>query len=312
MCDPCNWDRCFSPTKDLCLACTMMMKRIGPYKVFFDQVHRFSQNSKHNDPKEKFAGANAHIPADVRSILDVGCGRGDFLNYVSDGYLKVGVDMCAAPLSCLNSPVAVCNIDRLPFSDNQFDLVTCFEVVEHLQYTEFCNILLELERVSRKYIIISVPNQESLQQSLVCCPKCCCLFNPSWHVRSFNESSLRGIFRGFRMIECNPCGPKTRQHNSQLVRLLRCWAPRRPPLLATCPQCAYSEATERHSSEGGLSNKVIQSERVILSKIQRTARHIFELLFIRFQKKKYWLLASYERTGESLTKETEQSLRRAR
>jgi len=45
----------------------------------------------------------------------------------------------------------------LPYADNFFDLTICSEVLEHLDEPE--KALLELKRVSKKYVLLSVPNE---------------------------------------------------------------------------------------------------------------------------------------------------------
>ena len=264
------------------------------YKRFFEQVHRLEPTIRVGRPEEDYAGAHARIPSDVRSILDVGCGAGDFLNHVPDSYQKVGVDFCAEPLRLLRSPVVIGRIGALPFDSEQFDLVTCFELLEHLSHYEFSLALRELERVSKKYIIISVPNREPLHHCLVSCSQCYCLYNPSWHVRSFDKSSLHLIFRTFRLIECKACGPEARWHNSKLVSLYRCWNPRRPPSWGLCPQCGYSEGSETDSHKVSRSNGIRQKW-IGRSFIHRTLRGLAETLLIRFERRPYWLIALYER-----------------
>ena len=50
-------------------------------------------------------------------------------------------------------------VDRLPFEDDQFDVVAAFEVLEHLPLKHLPSILTELSRVCRDRILISVPNR---------------------------------------------------------------------------------------------------------------------------------------------------------
>jgi len=246
-------------------------------------------------PKEEFAGANIQIPPKVRNILDVGCGEGRFLNSLSDKYEKFGVDFCIEPLKRIGVPCAVGRIEVLPFGSGQFDMVTCFEVLEHLSYYDFENAVLELERVSRKYLAISVPNREALNQSLVSCPYCYCAFNPSWHVRSFNEEILSKIFQNFRMIECSQCGPQTRQHNSKIVSFYRCWKARPPSKLALCPQCGYSKASEINQTKVQYSNNRHKKMDVVRNPTNRIIRFLLETFFIRYVSRPYWLVAIYER-----------------
>ncbi|MFX0197387.1 MAG: class I SAM-dependent methyltransferase [Candidatus Hodarchaeota archaeon] len=264
------------------------------YKRFFEQVHRLDPHVQVSRPKEGYAGAHARIPSDVQSILDVGCGNGDFLNHLPDSYQKIGLDFCAEPLKLVRSPAVIGRIDALPFDSFQFDLVTCFELLEHLSYYEFPQALSELERVSQRYIMISVPNREPLHQCLVSCSQCYCLYNPSWHVRSFDESSLHFIFRTFRLIECKRCGPETRSHDSKLVSLYRWWNPRRPPSVAVCPQCGYSKGSETNPCKVASSNGIMQ-EGTSRGFIQLILRNLVETLLIRYERRPYWLIALYER-----------------
>jgi len=51
----------------------------------------------------------------------------------------------------------IMNAERLQYKDNSFDLVICSEVLEHLENPQ--KALRELIRVSKKYILVSVPNE---------------------------------------------------------------------------------------------------------------------------------------------------------
>jgi predicted SAM-dependent methyltransferase len=56
------------------------------------------------------------------------------------------------------SPDFLASVIDLPVADNSYDLVACFEVLEHLPYENFTKGLSEIRRATRKYAIISLPN----------------------------------------------------------------------------------------------------------------------------------------------------------
>ncbi len=85
------------------------------------------------------------------NVLDVGCDQAHLKSLLSlPDY--VGVDVGGKPDLHLNLE----RIDRLPFADKSFDCVICCEVLEHLDNLYF--ILSELVRVSRHFLILSLPN----------------------------------------------------------------------------------------------------------------------------------------------------------
>ena len=103
----------------------------------------------------------------VRSILDVGCGEGYIIKYIKNKYdnkklYLEGVDLSEDVINIAkkNNPgvkFSKGDIYCLNYKDNSFDLVLATEVLEHLEKPE--EALKELRRVSRKYIILSVPRE---------------------------------------------------------------------------------------------------------------------------------------------------------
>jgi SAM-dependent methyltransferase len=186
------------------------------------------------------------IPIDVQTILDVGCGNGAFLNKLPERYRIVGLDFSWEALKYVKNKAIYGNIAVLPFKSESFDLVTCLEVLEHLPLNVFEKALFEIQRVSKKYIIVSVPNDEDLDFALVICPICRCWYHPSRHVRSFNPERLKTLFVYFELSRVEEIGPLELRprYNRFLYAAYRLWKNVSPPSTAICPQCGYSPAGE--------------------------------------------------------------------
>jgi predicted SAM-dependent methyltransferase len=87
---------------------------------------------------------------DSQSILDVGCDDNVLKNLI--GPKVTGIDLYGTPDYTVNLESEL--LSR--FTDNQFDLVVCTEVLEHLE--KFHMMVDELLRVARKQVLISLPN----------------------------------------------------------------------------------------------------------------------------------------------------------
>lgn len=110
------------------------------------------------------------IPEDVRTILDVGCGEGMITKHLSEFQSVVGVDITERALEELSCPAVVADAGALPFPDASVDMVLATEILEHLPSSAYRTTLDELQRISAKYILISVPNDEFLQERFTKCP----------------------------------------------------------------------------------------------------------------------------------------------
>lgn len=100
-----------------------------------------------------------------KSVLDAGCGEGFTLEQVNNkkkGTLLEGIDSSSEAIRIgikmhPSFKLIVGDIYDLPYKNNSFDLVLCTEVLEHLAYPK--KAFKEIHRVSKKYIVISVPNE---------------------------------------------------------------------------------------------------------------------------------------------------------
>lgn len=99
------------------------------------------------------------------SVLDVGCGEGFTLAKLKKA--KIGktlegieyVDDAITLGKKLHPSLKIKKgtIYKLPYKANSFDVVLCTEVLEHLEDPE--HALRELKRVTKKYLVLSVPNE---------------------------------------------------------------------------------------------------------------------------------------------------------
>ena len=135
-----------------------------------------------------------HVPAGVRTILDVGAGHGGLTNRLAQsGYRVTGLDLSAVSLKRLRACRTQGSALSLPFKAGSFDLVICAEVIEHLSAQERRRCLDELWRVAGQSILITTPDNEDLEGNLVKCDRCGAVFNAWGHVASFDENALREL-----------------------------------------------------------------------------------------------------------------------
>jgi len=244
---------------------------------------------------ERISEAINSIPIDTKTILDIGCGNGVFINRLTDEFPDrfekiVGLDPCNEALKYVKTEKVNQNINGIPFESNSFDLVSCLEVLEHLPQRDFKKGLSEIQRVSSKYILVSVPNDEILEQLLVACPKCCCAFNPYFHLRSFNKENLHGLFDEFKTIAVREIGPESLFYSYKRVMffLRLCYGNSAPPALSICPQCGYQHKTMLSDAKSIQKNPAFNLEKLLpLVK-----------LFIKRKQKKRWILALYLRADK--------------
>lgn len=93
---------------------------------------------------------------DIKSSLDIGSGTA----FLKDSLKIHRPDIHSKTLDIAKDlePDYVGGITDMPISDNSFDLVSAFQVLEHLEFSDFEKSLLEMKRVSKKYVFISLPH----------------------------------------------------------------------------------------------------------------------------------------------------------
>jgi len=106
--------------------------------------------------------------AEIISAFDYGCGDGFSCYYMNEFIPHIeGGDVSELMLS--NNPLAknllhVLDGEHLPFSDNSFDMVYCWEVLHHVEHPNI--VLKEIARVASRYVVVFEPNSYNLAQFL--------------------------------------------------------------------------------------------------------------------------------------------------
>src|SRR5262245_35229373 len=102
-------------------------------------------------------------------ILDAGCGTGAVMSYLSPFGTVTGCDMSPLALHFCQqrdlSDLGQASVTRLPFRDEQFDLVTSFDVLCHRTIGDYRYTLREFQRVLRPggHLFLRLPAYDWLQ-----------------------------------------------------------------------------------------------------------------------------------------------------
>jgi len=113
------------------------LKNIHPSKFIFDFVEEYAVGKK---------------------VLDVGSAQGWYIKYLKDLGFKVTASDIEKTLAFADVPFVQTVGAELPFADNSFDTVLAINIIEHVEDEK--KILAELHRVTKRRLLLSVPNSE--------------------------------------------------------------------------------------------------------------------------------------------------------
>ena len=168
----------------------------------------YSRGPEHTYFSKQYGGAivdilsRSDLTLSTSTVLDYGCGIGTLAEHL----LRAGARV--AGLETSSNGVDRAN-ERLRFYDGwlgafvagagsgardlgPFDIVTCLEVVEHLDDTTLTNVLRDIRDLLKPggTAIFTTPNKEHLEDNFIYCPFCDNIFHHVQHMRSFDPGSL--------------------------------------------------------------------------------------------------------------------------
>lgn len=242
--------------------------------------------------KERVEETVKMIPQGVNSIADIGCGSGLFLNYINENTEipdLVGIDFSEDAMKMLKVDKKVGDITSIPLEDDSYDLASALEVLEHLDLHEYRRAKEELVRVSRKYILVSVPFNETLEDEFIKCSECKTRFNKSHHKRTFNEEKMKKLFeeQGYRSVEIKYVS--RRNDYLILTPLLKAYRKIKggiPAEGSVCPVCGYEVNNKSHGEGISVDRESHSSSSNIFSLLKKIwpKKHTYKWIASLYEK----------------------------
>ncbi len=188
-----------------------MVKNKGFYEEYWQREGGAVPESDSTTGERKALLAQALRPLSKGAkMLDAGCGSGEFVEFIKElGFDVSGVDISKTAVEkararCPGTPFWVKSLeDRLPFKDDEFDVVWATEVLEHI--FEIHSTLSEINRVLKDggLFILTVPYHGLIKNLAVALLGFDNHYNPDIsHIRFFTLKTLEGSLRksGFETV----------------------------------------------------------------------------------------------------------------
>lgn len=130
------------------------------YDRFYNSLNTISRNRATDLNRPSLEFILGHLDPAARTLIDVGSGNGYLLRAIHAARPELRLTGFDIRDSGERSPAyrfVRGNIERLPFPDRAFDVVTCCHTIEHLLRLERC--IAELIRIARRQLILVTPCQ---------------------------------------------------------------------------------------------------------------------------------------------------------
>lgn len=126
---------------------------------------------KNYDTKERFCSywhqTQEILSLNPKNTLEIGIGNG----FVSKYLKQRGFNVITLDIDRRLNPDIAGSVLNIPFSDETFEVVACYELLEHLPYENFEKAMLEIFRVSNSHAFLSLPDANRTYRLCVQIPK---------------------------------------------------------------------------------------------------------------------------------------------
>jgi SAM-dependent methyltransferase len=274
-------------SEDVTLGAFLETRKTSPYgftREYYDRGCIWAKNYWNDEQLARAKKTVALLPRDSWSILDVGCGAGIVTREFKHLFpYVVGIDFASEPLTQIRD-IGIAAIQGdvcfLPIKDQSFDAIVATELIEHLSETGRRRTLKEMARVTRRYILITVPYREVLEQGQVKCAECGCVFHAYRHTMSFHEQDMRKLLDPeFRVVAIEKFGPSSKRIPRPYFMLAQIFGgyAEANRITVICPQCGNRDRYVNHRNA---------MTRILLGTPRR---------FLPLAKRPSWMAVLYER-----------------
>jgi hypothetical protein len=136
------------------------------------------------------------IPYDIRTGLEIGFHDFRITNLLRSKMDLVSIDLPKKVTQPSSYKLTFADVQYLPFRDNAFDMAICTEVLEHLPENVLLKGIRELQRVSRRYVLVSVPYKQRVWNEMFKCANCGFVYNRMGHLHYMDDQKLAVLFEG--------------------------------------------------------------------------------------------------------------------
>ena len=133
------------------------------------------------------------VPGDVSTALEIGFYDFRLSKLLVEKFDVVSIDL-PRQVTASDYKLAFADVQQLPFKNDTFDITICTEVLEHLPGEVLKKSIDELQRVSRKYVLVSVPYKQRIWNEMFKCANCGFVCNSMGHVNYMDENKLTSLF----------------------------------------------------------------------------------------------------------------------
>jgi 2-polyprenyl-3-methyl-5-hydroxy-6-metoxy-1,4-benzoquinol methylase len=183
-----------------------MLSRFWAYHSQFPENYFSRQKGR-----DVIAYVRSRLPTGA-TVLDYGCGPGHLLPHLLDaGFVVQGADITretmgsAVDLDGRKGFLGFATLGELLEARRRFDAVFLLEVVEHLDDQWLETTLKQASALLNEngVLVITTPNEEQLEDSMVYCPVSNVVFHRWQHMRSWSSATLADCLagQGFRDIQ---------------------------------------------------------------------------------------------------------------